>query len=96
MSVIYTVITQETTFVLAKASEFSLCGYNLVQTEHSKLFILKTQDGRTFKTKIKISVDNLDIFSYVNSKFIYVEKHIKTQLTQLYRDIMEQKCALEH
>lgn len=35
------------------------------------------------------------IFSYINSKFIYVEKHIKTQLTQLYRDIMEQKCALE-
>jgi len=26
---------------------------------------------------------------------MYVEKHIKTQLTQLYRDIMKQKCALE-
>jgi len=63
--------------------------------EHPKLFILETQEGRTFKTKTKISVGNLDIFSYVNSKFIYVEKHIKTQLTQLYRDIMEQKCALE-
>jgi len=93
--VIYTVTTQETTFALAKASELSLCGYNLIQTEHPKLFILETQEGRTFKTKTKISVDNLDIFSYVNSKFIYVEKHIKTQLTQLYRDIMEQKCALE-
>lgn len=40
-------------------------------------------------------MDNLDIFSYTNSKFVYVEKHVKTQLTQLYRDIMEQKCALE-
>jgi len=93
--VIYTVTTQETTFALAKASELSLCGYKLIQTEHPKLFILETQEGRTFKTKTKISVDNLDIFSYVNSKFIYVEKHIRTQLTQLYRDIMEQKCALE-
>jgi len=86
---IYTVTTQETTFALAKASKLSLCGYNLIQTEHPKLFILETQEGRTFKTKTKISVDNLDIFSYVNSKVIYVEKHIKTQLTQLYRDITE-------
>lgn len=93
--IIYTVTTKETTFALAKTTETNLCGYKLVQTEHPKLFILETQKGRTFKARSQISVDNLDIFSYVNSKFIYVEKHLKTQLTQLYRDIMEQKCALE-
>ncbi|KAH0944445.1 hypothetical protein HN011_009617, partial [Eciton burchellii] len=64
-------------------------------TEHPKLFILETQRGRTFKAKSKISVNNLDIFAYVNSKFVYVEKHIKNQLTKLYTNIMEQKCALE-
>lgn len=53
------------------------------------------QPGRAFKSRSRISIDNLDIFSYVNSKFIYVEKHLKTQLTQLYCDVMEQKCALE-
>lgn len=92
---VYTVTAQETTFALTKTTEMSLCGYKLVQTEHPKLFILETQRGRTFKTRTKVAVDNLDIFSYVNSKFVYVERHIKTQLTQLYRDIMEQKCALE-
>lgn len=92
---IYTVTTRDTTFALTKTTDFSLCGYRLTQTEHPKLFILETTKGRTFKTQSKITVDNLDIFSYVNSKFVYVEKHIKTQLTQLYRDIMEQKCALE-
>ncbi|EZA48616.1 hypothetical protein X777_13628 [Ooceraea biroi] len=74
---------------------YDLCGYRIIQTEHPKLFLLETRRGRTFKTRTRISVDNLDIFSYVDSKFIYVEKHLKTQLTQLYRDIMEQKCALE-
>lgn len=93
--VIYTVTTKDTTFALTKTTDFSLCGYRLTQTEHPKLFILETTKGRTFKTQTKITVNNLDIFSYVNSKFVYVEKHIKTQLTQLYRDIMEQKCALE-
>lgn len=92
---IYTLTSQDTTFALAKTTDFHLCGYKILQTEHPKLFILETQEGRTFRTRSKISVDNLDIFSYVNSKFVYVEKHIKTQLTRLYRDIMEQKCALE-
>lgn len=73
--------TQETTFALTKTTEMSLCGYKLIQTEHPKLFILETQRGHTFKTKTKISIDNLDIFFYVNSKFVYVEKHVKTQLT---------------
>lgn len=93
--VIYTVTTQDTTFALTKTSDVDVCGFRLSQTEHPKLFILETQRGRTFSTKTKIAIENLDIFLYVNSKFIYVEKHIKTQLTQLYRDIMEQKCALE-
>lgn len=92
---VYTVTTQDTTFALTKTAEFNLCGYRLFRTEHPKLLILETQKERTFKIRSKTSVDNLDIFAYVNSKFVYVEKHIKTQLTQLYRDIMEQKCALE-
>lgn len=94
-STVYTVTTKETTFALAKVRDFNLCGYQVTQTEHPKLFILETERGRTFRTRSKTTVDNLDIFSYVNSKFIYVEKHIKTQLNRLYRDIMEQKRALE-
>lgn len=95
ITTVYTVTTGETTFALTKTNEFSVCGYKLFRTEHPKLLILETQRGRTFKPRTRISVDNLDIFSYVNSKFVYVEKHVKTQLTRLYRDIMEQKCALE-
>ncbi|KYN15930.1 hypothetical protein ALC57_11822 [Trachymyrmex cornetzi] len=95
LTTVYTVTTRETTFAFTKTTEISLCGYTLSQTEHPKLFILETQRDRTFRVRSRISVDNLDIFAYVNSKFIYVEKHIKTQLTYLYWDILEQKCALE-
>jgi hypothetical protein len=42
-----------------------------------------------------MSVNNLDIYPYVNSTFVYVEKQIKKQLTKLYTNIMEQKFALE-
>lgn len=94
--IVYTVTTRDTTFALARTPrEESVCGYRIIQTEHPKLYIHDTQPGRVFRTRERTSIDNLDIFSYVNSKFIYVEKHLKTQLTQLYRDIMEQKCILE-
>ncbi|KYN00614.1 hypothetical protein ALC62_08613, partial [Cyphomyrmex costatus] len=92
---VYTVTTQETTFALTKTTELDVFDYKLSQTEHPKLFILQTQKGRTFKTRTRISVDNLDIFHYVNSKFIYVKRYIKTQLAQLYRNLMEQKCSLK-
>ncbi|KOC58954.1 hypothetical protein WH47_00966 [Habropoda laboriosa] len=92
---LYSVISQETTFALAKTTTTKICGYNLIHTEHPKLFILETTTGDHFKTRGPISINNLDIFTYVNSKFIYVEKHIKTQITQLYNDVVKQRCTLE-
>jgi len=31
----------------------------------------------------------------MNSKFVYVEKHIRTQINQFYRNILLQQCDLE-
>ena len=93
--VVYTVTSRDTTFALTKSGETSVCGYKLFKTEHPKLLVLETQRGRTFKSRSRVSVKDLDMFAYVNSKFVYVEKHIKLQLTRLYKDLMEQKCALE-
>ena len=37
----------------------------------------------------------MDIFSYVNSKFVYVERHIRIEITRLYHDVLTQRCLLE-
>lgn len=92
---VYSLTTQETTFALAAKSEKHICGFALIRTEHPKLYILETQEGKTFAKRSPISVNNLDIFAYVNSKFIYVEKHIKTQMQNLYKDVILQRCNLE-
>jgi len=76
-AVIYNVTTVETPFMLTRTTETNLCGYKLYRREHPKLPIMETRRGTTFKTRAKITVDNLDLFSYVNSKFVYVEKYIK-------------------
>lgn len=93
--IIYTITTQETTFALTKTTELDLCGFRISRTEHPKLFIFETRGKSTFRTRTRAPLNDLDIFTYVNSKFVYVEKHLKTQLTQLYKDLMEQKCTLE-
>ena len=37
----------------------------------------------------------MDIFSYVNSKFVYVERHIRIEINRLYHDVLTQRCRLE-
>ena len=91
---IYSVITQDTIFALASRDKYSACGHALTRTEHPKLVIFETTpEGAVFKKQSQIS--NLDIFTYMNSKFVYVEKHIRTQINQLYRNILLQQCNLE-
>lgn len=92
---IFTLETQDTTFALTQTRKNTVCGYTLIGTEHPKLFIFETQEGNVFKTASKTAVTNLDMFTYVNSKFVYVEKHIRNQITTLYQDIIQQKCELE-
>lgn len=86
---IYSLITQDTTFALTKTTEIKNCGFTLLRTEHPKLFIMETQPGNTFAQAKPVSVENLDIFAYVNSKFGYVEKHVRTQINAMYKDIMQ-------
>lgn len=93
--IIYSLTTKETTFSLMQSGEETLCGYTLLRTEHPKLFILETGRGKAFAEKGTLSTDQMDLFSYVNSKFVYVERHLRTQMTNLYHDIIRQKCNLE-
>jgi len=62
-----------------KTTELPLCGYTLLRTEHPKLFILEAKPGNTFANRGIIPVNNLDIFTYMNSKFVYC--HVLTHLT---------------
>ncbi|KOC62792.1 hypothetical protein WH47_05037 [Habropoda laboriosa] len=71
---IYTVTSGETVFALTQTTSTTLCGFALMKTEHPKLFIIDVNKNGRFKPASAISVNNLDIFTYVNSKFIYVDR----------------------
>jgi len=97
MLTIFTITTQETTFTLTKTAEFNLCGYimhNIVSKRNFPNFSSwKYSEGEHSREDQK---SPSTILTYLhNSKFMYVEKHIKIQLTKLYTNIIEQKCALK-
>lgn len=92
--IIYSLITEDITFALTIIRSQSLCGYNFWRTEHLKLFILETSRENLPKKRASIPVDNLDIFSYV-TKFVYVDKHLRTQMISFYHNTIRQRCELE-
>ena len=67
--------------------------YVFIQIEH--LLIFETRPGNLFSENIHLEVQNMDISTYVNSKFIYVKKHIRTKINRLHRDVLTQRCMLE-
>ena len=72
-----------------------VCGYTVFRTGHAKLVIFETFKGESFIGSYKLAVNNVDLFAYVNSKFIYVEKYIKTQMRNMYRVVLLQRYNLE-
>ena len=66
----------------------------LQSTEHSRLFVVESEN-RLNDFPSETTTENLDLFDYVNSKFVYVERHIKKQMKKLYRELMIRKCKLE-
>lgn len=92
---VYTIEQDDVVFALTKREEIFLCHRAIITTEHPKLFIMEHADlfpHNPFKKQKSI---NMDIFTYVNSKFVYVEKHVKKQLKRLYHDMLIQRCELE-
>ncbi|KYN17050.1 hypothetical protein ALC57_10687 [Trachymyrmex cornetzi] len=93
---VYSISTPSMIFSLTRTGTYDACGHTLIRTEHPKLLIVETSPGgEVFKSSGFISV-NIDMFSYINSKFVYVERHIRTQINQLYRNILLQQCQLEY
>lgn len=63
------------------------CGYLLITTEHSELLIFETIRS-TVVFKKQSGISNFDIFTYINSKFVYVKKHVRIQINELYRNML--------
>lgn len=91
---IYSVKANDFIFALTKKDEFQICGFNVIVTEHPKLFVVETKGHGPFARSL-LTHNNEDVLSYLNSKIVYVERHVRTQVNMLYRDVIRQQCLLE-
>lgn len=92
--IVYSLESNGITFALTTTNIEIICGYKIIRTEHPKLFIFETSKNDLMLSN-KISIENLDLFAYINSKFVYVEKFIQKQIKQLYYDVLIHRCMLE-
>lgn len=93
--IMYTVKTGEPIFTVITTYETPLCYVRGYATEHPSLFVAPMKNSARQFTPKTIPVKNLDMFTYMNNKFVHVEKHMKGQMESLYKDIITQKCNLE-
>ncbi|KYN05855.1 hypothetical protein ALC62_03208 [Cyphomyrmex costatus] len=97
---VYSLNAQSLIFSLASTGEYTTCGHKLTRTEHPKLIIFETSPPsipgtEVFKSHGFIAM-HIDLFTYINSKFVYVERHIRTQINQLYKNVLLQQCQIEY
>ncbi|KAL7301782.1 hypothetical protein TKK_0005772 [Trichogramma kaykai] len=93
--VIYTLETEEYAFALMKKYVESVCGLDLIHSEHPRLLIVENAGISPMLRKTDLAAQNIDQFAYTNAKFLYVEKHLKGQLKEMYYKIINSKCELE-
>lgn len=93
---VYSVINGDTIFALQIKGVTDICSSFGLQTEHPRLFIVPyIHKSKTFRKK-PIIAQNLDMFTYINSKFVYAERHIRNELNGMYTDMLTKICETEN
>lgn len=73
----------------------NVCGYAITQTELSDLFIIEAPSDNIFPKVKPIEVQDLDMFLYINAKFLLTERNTRKQIKEVYHEIRIRECELE-
>lgn len=88
-------IMENVTFALRSTGYRKICDRIFYTTEYSELLIFETSKNSSFATKRKTPTDYIDLFMYVNEKFVYpnvILENIALQMQLLYHDVVLHKC----
>ncbi|QPL15378.1 glycoprotein [Hymenopteran anphe-related virus OKIAV71] len=74
-----------------------ICGQISYLTEHPKLAIVFSTKTEGFNLKINSASmsKNVNLMAYVNSKIVYVLRHVKEQVDSLYDRVSHDRCIAE-
>ena len=77
---LYSLSTEDITFLLTENTRKPVCLYVLIQIDHSKLLIFAPRPGNSFLENNHLAVQSKDILKFINFKFIYVKRYICTEV----------------
>jgi hypothetical protein len=73
-----------------------VCHQHGYSTEHPKLSVIVGTSTGFFFQKSTITPENLNMFLYTNSKFVFLERHFAGQFDTLYAHFHAKICMLKH
>ncbi|ANC97698.1 G [Lonestar tick chuvirus 1] len=100
---VYVSPTQERTLVVNSSTQalavgltkgVTVCNQYATRTEHPRLLVVSKSVGQPLFYFQRSSLDpqDVDMFMYVNSKLVYVEKHLGRELSSVYKHFHMQLC----
>nr|QPL15388.1 glycoprotein [Neuropteran chu-related virus OKIAV150] len=93
---IISVSSDDILFSLVITGTYSKCNIEAYTTEHPKLIIVRKSGSSFYYTFTKQKkVEGLDMLTYTNSKFVYIERNIKSNMENLYKSVKSQRCIIE-
>ena len=93
---IITVKSEHYAFSLVLTEKTMICSQQAFATEHALLYIIMVPPhGLRYFKKVKLHPLGINLNTYMDSKFIYVERHLQRQLSELNNNVMSQICKLE-
>lgn len=83
-------------FSLQLVKPYQICNLDSWTTEHPKLVIIrKTGAGFYYRKSLKVDSAGLDMFTYMNSKFVYLERNIGNNFNELWDRFKASRCEME-
>lgn len=93
--VVYSVTTGQNVFTLTSDNLKPFCFMQLRGTNHPKLFIHEVEGDNFYFTQEEVSPLDMDMFMYVNTKFLHLERSLSSQMSSMYREIVQHRCELD-
>lgn len=95
---VQTVIVNSSDFIFAieVKKDIVMCQSHAFSTEHPKIYVLYGPAHKFILSKTSPKRFDVDQFLYINSKFVYIEKHFQGQIESLYKHLYGKICDLKH
>ena len=87
----YSIDSEGALFSLAEKDHYEDCGEMLVRTEEPGFFV-RILNNNVHNRYRQSSYKEVNLFSYINVKYIYIERHFREQIEQLHQSILLKRC----